>query len=39
MFLLFSIIAIASMCASNLLALQQTNVKRILAYSPIAHFG
>ena len=39
MFLLFSIIAIASMCAGNLLALQQTNVKRILAYSPIAHFG
>ena len=27
------------MCAGNLLALQQTNVKRILAYSSIAHFG
>jgi NADH-quinone oxidoreductase subunit N len=35
----FSVIAIASMCAGNLLALQQTNVKRILAYSSIAHFG
>jgi NADH-quinone oxidoreductase subunit N len=32
-------VAIASMCAGNLLALQQTNVKRILAYSSIAHFG
>ena len=30
---------IASMCAGNLLALLQTNVKRILAYSSIAHFG
>ncbi|MGA8272169.1 MAG: NADH-quinone oxidoreductase subunit N [Candidatus Sulfotelmatobacter sp.] len=38
-FLVVSIIAIASMCAGNLLALQQTNVKRILAYSSIAHFG
>jgi NADH-quinone oxidoreductase subunit N len=38
-FLVFSIIAIASMCAGNLLALQQSNVKRILAYSSIAHFG
>jgi NADH-quinone oxidoreductase subunit N len=38
-FLVFSIIAIASMCAGNLLALRQTNVKRILAYSSIAHFG
>ncbi len=34
-----SIIAIASMLAGNLLALQQTNVKRILAYSSIAHMG
>ena len=39
LFLVFSIIAIASMCAGNLLALQQNNVKRILAYSSIAHFG
>jgi NADH-quinone oxidoreductase subunit N len=38
-FLVFSTIAIASMCAGNLLALRQTNVKRILAYSSIAHFG
>jgi NADH-quinone oxidoreductase subunit N len=38
-FWVFSIIAIASMCAGNLLALQQKNVKRILAYSSIAHFG
>jgi NADH-quinone oxidoreductase subunit N len=37
--LVFAIIAIASMCAGNLLALQQRNVKRILAYSSIAHFG
>jgi NADH-quinone oxidoreductase subunit N len=29
-FLVFSIIASASMCAGNLLALQQTNIKRIL---------
>jgi NADH-quinone oxidoreductase subunit N len=38
-FLVFAIIAVASMCAGNLLALLQTNVKRILAYSSIAHFG
>jgi NADH-quinone oxidoreductase subunit N len=38
-FLVFAIIAIGSMCAGNLLALEQTNVKRILAYSSIAHFG
>lgn len=38
-FLVFSVIAIASMFAGNLLALQQRNVKRILAYSSIAHFG
>lgn len=37
--LVLAIIAIASMCAGNLLALQQSNVKRILAYSSIAHFG
>ncbi len=35
----FAIIAIASMIAGNLLALLQSNVKRILAYSSIAHFG
>jgi NADH-quinone oxidoreductase subunit N len=38
-YLVFAIIAIASMCAGNLLALQQRNVKRILAYSSVAHFG
>ncbi len=38
-FLVFSVIAIASMIAGNLLALRQTNVKRILAYSSIAHLG
>ncbi|MCL5671072.1 MAG: NADH-quinone oxidoreductase subunit N [Acidobacteria bacterium] len=38
-FLVFSIIAIASMIAGNLLALFQNNVKRILAYSSIAHLG
>ena len=37
--LVFSIIAVASMCAGNFLALRQSNVKRILAYSSIAHFG
>ena len=35
----FTIIAIASMLGGNLLALQQSNVKRILAYSSIAHMG
>jgi NADH-quinone oxidoreductase subunit N len=37
--LIFMIIAIASMFAGNLLALLQKNVKRILAYSSIAHLG
>jgi NADH-quinone oxidoreductase subunit N len=32
-------IAVASMFVGNLLALAQTNVKRILAYSSIAHLG
>jgi NADH-quinone oxidoreductase subunit N len=39
LFWIFSVIAIASMLAGNLLALLQNNVKRILAYSSIAHFG
>jgi NADH-quinone oxidoreductase subunit N len=39
LFAVFVIIAVASMLAGNLLALLQTNVKRILAYSSIAHFG
>jgi NADH-quinone oxidoreductase subunit N len=38
-FLLFSVVAVASMLAGNLLALLQDNVKRILAYSSIAHLG
>jgi len=37
--LVFSMIAIASMFAGNILALLQNNVKRILAYSSIAHLG
>jgi NADH-quinone oxidoreductase subunit N len=37
--LVLALIAIASMLAGNLLALLQTNVKRILAYSSIAHMG
>lgn len=37
--LALSLIAIASILAGNLLALLQDNVKRILAYSSIAHFG
>ena len=38
-YLVFSVIAVASMFAGNLLALRQNNVKRVLAYSSIAHFG
>ncbi|HEV2500824.1 MAG TPA: NADH-quinone oxidoreductase subunit N [Terriglobia bacterium] len=38
-FLVFTIIAIASMIAGNFLAMMQSNVKRILAYSSIAHMG
>ena len=34
-----ALVAILSMLAGNLLALLQNNVKRILAYSSIAHFG
>ena len=36
---IFSGIAIASMIAGNVLALQQKNIKRLLAYSSISHFG
>jgi NADH-quinone oxidoreductase subunit N len=39
MVVIFAVISVASMLAGNLLALFQTNVKRILAYSSIAHFG
>jgi NADH-quinone oxidoreductase subunit N len=35
----FTIVAVASMCVGNLLALFQNNIKRLLAYSSIAHFG
>ena len=34
-----SVVAVASMLAGNLLALQQKNLKRLLAYSSIAHLG
>lgn len=37
--ILFTVIAIASMFTGNFLALMQNNVKRILAYSSIAHLG
>lgn len=36
---IITIISITSMFAGNLLALLQTNVKRILAYSSISHLG
>jgi NADH-quinone oxidoreductase subunit N len=39
LFIVFAAIAAASMLAGNLLALLQDNVKRILAYSSIAHMG
>jgi NADH-quinone oxidoreductase subunit N len=35
----FVVISVASMFVGNLLALFQRNVKRLLAYSSIAHFG
>jgi NADH-quinone oxidoreductase subunit N len=38
-FVVFAIVAVASMVAGNLLALLQNDVKRILAYSSIAHLG
>ena len=34
-----ALLAIASMLAGNILALMQTNIKRMLAYSSIAHMG
>lgn len=37
--IIFSVIAIASMIVGNILALRQQNLKRLLAYSSIAHFG
>ncbi|HJT75272.1 MAG TPA: NADH-quinone oxidoreductase subunit N [Chitinophaga sp.] len=36
---IFSVIAISSMIVGNILALRQQNLKRLLAYSSIAHFG
>jgi NADH-quinone oxidoreductase subunit N len=38
-FVVFVIIAVASMFAGNLLALFQKDIKRLLAYSSISHFG
>lgn len=38
-FAVFSLLAVASILAGNLLALLQDNLKRILAYSSIAHMG
>ena len=37
--LLFGLLAVATMTLGNLAALAQTNVKRLLAYSSIAHAG
>ncbi|MFZ5572490.1 MAG: NADH-quinone oxidoreductase subunit N [Thermodesulfobacteriota bacterium] len=39
LFVVFAVMAGASMIAGNLLALMQDNIKRILAYSSIAHMG
>jgi len=38
-FLVGTVLAVATMSVGNLLALLQTNVKRLLAYSSIAHMG
>ncbi len=38
-FWLLWVIAAASMCVGNVLALRQTNIKRLLAYSGVAHGG
>jgi NADH-quinone oxidoreductase subunit N len=37
--LLVQVVALASMCVGNFAALWQTNIKRMLAYSSIAHAG
>jgi NADH-quinone oxidoreductase subunit N len=39
LFMTFAVLAVASMVAGNVLALLQDNVKRLLAYSSIAHLG
>ncbi|MEK5790224.1 proton-conducting transporter membrane subunit, partial [Acinetobacter johnsonii] len=36
---IITILAVLSILAGNLLAVKQVNLKRILAYSSIAHFG
>jgi len=38
-FWLLWLVAVASMCVGNVLALRQTNIKRLLAYSGVAHAG
>jgi NADH-quinone oxidoreductase subunit N len=38
-FWLLWIVAAASMCVGNVLALRQTNIKRLLGYSGVAHAG
>lgn len=38
-FVLLSVVAVISILVGNLLALRQNNIKRILGYSSIAHFG
>ena len=38
-FVIFTVVAIASMFLGNFLALLQNNLKRLLAYSSIAHMG
>jgi NADH-quinone oxidoreductase subunit N len=39
LFTVFSVIAVSSMVFGNILALLQNNLKRLLAYSSIAHLG
>lgn len=39
LFMFLTVVAVASMFAGNLLALFQENIKRVLAYSSIAHLG
>lgn len=39
LFLVFAFISFVSMIAGNILALFQNNIKRVLAYSSIAHMG
>ena len=37
--MIFSVLAVATVFTGNFLALMQTNVKRLLAYSSITHLG